>query len=277
MSDTRRIPGRVPEMAREWLEVAPDMREFLNSIQQILSDEADTAGDTATAIAFFLGSEFAGASGGWLGGAVLDGDKGDITVTVSGTVWTIDAGVVTNAKLANMAQSTIKGRAAGAGTGAPVDLTATQATAILDNLVGDSGAGGTKGLAPAPAAGDAAASKYLKADATWAAVLPGLDLVVTPSTLTASVNDYSLGAGGIVRLSADAAWSITGVVAESSGARRLFVNVGSFDITLTTEDAGSAAANRLLCQGGGDIVLPPGFAADAWYDTTTVRWRVYAR
>jgi len=34
---------------------------------------------------------------------------------------------VTNAKLANMTQSTIKGRAAGAGTGAPVDLTASQA------------------------------------------------------------------------------------------------------------------------------------------------------
>lgn len=42
-----------------------------------------------------------------------------------------DAGV-TNAKLANMAQATIKGRASGAGTGVPVDLTSTQATAILD-------------------------------------------------------------------------------------------------------------------------------------------------
>lgn len=35
-------------------------------------------------------------------------------------------------------------------------------------LVGDSGSGGTRGLAPAPAAGDAAAGKFLKADATWA-------------------------------------------------------------------------------------------------------------
>lgn len=38
---------------------------------------------------------------------------------------------VTNAKLANMAQSTIKGRAAGAGTGVPVDLTVAQVQAIL--------------------------------------------------------------------------------------------------------------------------------------------------
>lgn len=86
----------------------------------------------------------------------------------------VDA-AVTNAKLANMAQSTIKGRAAGAGTGAPTDLTATEATAILNNVVGDSGAGGTKGLVPAPAAGDAAASKFLKADGTWAVVVAYTD------------------------------------------------------------------------------------------------------
>jgi hypothetical protein len=87
----------------------------------------------------------------------------DVSITVG---WT---GTLANARLANMAQSTIKGRAAGAGTGVPTDLTATQATAILNVVVGDSGAGGTKGLAPAPAAGDAAAGKFLKADGTWTA------------------------------------------------------------------------------------------------------------
>lgn len=38
---------------------------------------------------------------------------------------------VTNAKLTNMAQSTIKGRAAGAGTGDPTDLSASQVRSIL--------------------------------------------------------------------------------------------------------------------------------------------------
>lgn len=96
---------------------------------------------------------------------------GDVSATGPGSVSaTIQNSVVTNAKMADMAQGTIKGRAAGAGTGAPTDLSGTQATAILDNFVGDSGSGGTKGLVPAPASGDAAAEKYLKADGTWAAI-----------------------------------------------------------------------------------------------------------
>lgn len=51
--------------------------------------------------------------------------------------------------------------AAGPGSGSQV-LT-------IPTLVGDSGAGGTKGLVPAPAAGDAAAGKFLKANGLWAA------------------------------------------------------------------------------------------------------------
>lgn len=41
------------------------------------------------------------------------------------------------------------------------------------NMVGDAGAGGAAGLVPAPAAGDAAALKFLKADGTWAAPAGG--------------------------------------------------------------------------------------------------------
>lgn len=37
-------------------------------------------------------------------------------------------------------------------------------------FTGDSGSGGVRGLVPAPAAGDAAANKYLKSDGTWATV-----------------------------------------------------------------------------------------------------------
>lgn len=69
---------------------------------------------------------------------------------------------ITNAKLANMAAHTFKGNNIGS-SGDPVDMNATQATAELNVMVGDGGSGGTKGLVPAPGAGDAAAGKYLDA------------------------------------------------------------------------------------------------------------------
>lgn len=61
---------------------------------------------------------------------LTDGDKGDITVSASGATWTVDNDVVTNAKAANMATATIKGRTT-AGTGDPEDLTAAQAAGVL--------------------------------------------------------------------------------------------------------------------------------------------------
>lgn len=81
----------------------------------------------------------------------------------------VAANHVTNARLADMTAGTFKARQASAGDGDPSDLTATQATAELNNMVGDSGAGGTKGLVPAPSAGDAAAGKFLGAAGTWSA------------------------------------------------------------------------------------------------------------
>lgn len=75
------------------------------------------------------GTTLNAAGGG--GGGIADGDYGDITVSGSATVFTIDNDVVSNAKLANVATATIKGRVT-ASTGDPEDLTGTQATTLLD-------------------------------------------------------------------------------------------------------------------------------------------------
>ncbi len=114
-------------------------------------------------------SNFLRADGTWSappsgGGGVGDGDKGDITVTAAGATWTIDADVVTNAKLANVATATLKGRVA-AGTGDPEDLSGSQATALLDVFTSS-----LKGLSPASGGGTA---NFLRADGAWAAPAGG--------------------------------------------------------------------------------------------------------
>jgi hypothetical protein len=120
-------------------------------------------------------------------------NSGDQTITLTGDVTgsgtgsfaaTVAADAVTNAKLANVATATFKGRTT-AGTGDPEDLTATQATALLNVMVGDAGAGGTKGLVPTPATGDA--TKFLRGDGTFVAIPGGGDaLVANPLSQFAS-------------------------------------------------------------------------------------------
>jgi len=156
-------------------------------------------------------------------------NTGDQTITLTGDVTgsgtgsfaaTIANSAVTNAKMANMATQTIKGRTT-AGSGAPEDLTATQATAILNAFVGDSGAGGTKGLVPAPAAGDAAASKFLKADGTWAAPSGSGDVVGPASATDNAVARFDSTTGKLIQNSAvtiaDTTGNMAGVGTLSSG------------------------------------------------------------
>jgi len=92
------------------------------------------------------------------------------TATFTSTVTVPDASF-SNAKLATVATATIKGRVT-ASTGVVEDLTGAQATTLLSAVVGDSGSGGTKGLVPAPAAGDTAAARFLSAAGTFAAAVP---------------------------------------------------------------------------------------------------------
>jgi hypothetical protein len=73
---------------------------------------------------------------------------------------------VSNAQLNQIATATLKGRTT-AGTGNVEDLTATQATALLDTFTSSA-----QGLAPASGGGT---TNYLRADGTWASPAGGGD------------------------------------------------------------------------------------------------------
>lgn len=84
------------------------------------------------------------------------------------------ANQVTVAELEQIAQGIMLGRTS-ASTGNVEKLTAAQVMALLPDFVGDSGAGGTAGRVPAPAAGDTAAGKFLKANGLWTAPPSGTE------------------------------------------------------------------------------------------------------
>lgn len=99
------------------------------------------------------------------------------------------------------------------------------------------------------------------------------NLPATLSQFTANQNNLSLGTGGIIRISSDAARDITGFAATTSGDSRLLVNVGTFAITLRHQSTSSTAANRIICVSSADVVVQPNGSVVIYYDGTDSRWR----
>lgn len=177
------------------------------------------------------------------GNAIVTGNNtGDQTITLTGDVTgtgtgtfaaTIANNAVTLAKMATMATASFLGRST-AGTGNPEVLSATTATAMINALVGDSGAGGTKGLAPAPAAGDAAAAKFLKADGTWA-VPSGSGSGSVESVSVATANGFAGSvADPTVNPIITLTTSITGILSGNGTAISAASTTGSGAVVLAT-------------------------------------------
>ncbi len=113
---------------------APDSADYLVktangslSAERVVTDNTDITADWSVGggVKFLLGA-FTGD---------ITKTAGSLATTIANlavTTATIALNAVTNARLAQMAQATFKGRAAASGTGDPVDLTANQASTILD-------------------------------------------------------------------------------------------------------------------------------------------------
>ena len=188
---------------------------------------------------------------------------GDVTNTVSTLATTIAAGVVTNAKLANVATATFKGRVTAA-TGVPEDLTGTQATTLLDVFSST-----LKGLTPSSGGGTA---NFLRADGTWTAPAGG-GTVTTVSVVTANgvsgtvatattTPAITLTLGAVTPTSVAASGAVTG--SNLSG-----TNTGDQTITLTGNVTGTGTGSFVATIPAGTVTL----AQQANVATGTVFYR----
>jgi len=131
-------------------------------------------GDYSAGTAYAKGDVVQRLGSSWIAKEATTGNAPPVLPTTSNTWWQLVAAKGTDGTgtgdVVGPASATDGRLAAADGTSGKLIkyLTAAQATATLNAVVGDSGSGGTKGLVPAPASGDAAASKFLKADGTWA-------------------------------------------------------------------------------------------------------------
>ena len=156
---------------------------------------------------------------------------------------------------------------AGPTTGADA-LPAMRALVAADipAMVGDTGSGGTKGAAPAPASGDAAANKYLKADGSWATVSGATGGTVTTASVV-SANGFS---GTVATASSTPAitlaTSISGILKGSSGALAaaavadypVMVGSGTNHAPGFVPDPGASAGSTKFLREDGSWDVPPG-------------------
>lgn len=97
----------------------------------------------------------------------------------------------------------------------------------------------------------------------------------TPSIITSDQDDFDAGTKGVLRLSTDDAWTISGFSGGESGQFLSVVNVGSFDLVLAHEGLGSVAGNRIITGPAGvDLTVPPDGVVSLWLDSASQRWRV---
>lgn len=98
---------------------------------------------------------------------------------------------------------------------------------------------------------------------------------IVASAISANQNDYSptgLANAAVLIVSATAPFNITGLATPTTGRRLIVYNSGANSITLTHQDAASAAANRFIGRNGANTVLAASTGVELYYSPSIGRW-----
>ena len=99
--------------------------------------------------------------------------------------------------------------------------------------------------------------------------------IISPTQIATNRNNYNPtghATAATFRLDSAAAYNITGIDGGADGRLLTLQNIGSYAITLTSEDSSSDAENRFDLPA--DLPLEPKAVAVLLYDATSARWRV---
>jgi hypothetical protein len=194
---------------------------------------------------------------------------------------------VTLAKMANLAQSSIIGRAESAGTGVPQALTSTQVAAIIDGepITWSS----THAFNGTNLTANTASDITLTSGGTTTLAATTQVQITSPTRLASSIAFDSIGTTGVTAANNLVINSVnvvrftgppnplTGMVPAVSGQTVLLVNThATDDMVIQLDSPSSSAANRFA----GEVTdrhIKPGEMALAWYDGTSTIWRLLCR
>lgn len=200
-------------------------------------------------------------------GALATSTGTNLTVdfTVPTTVWTPGAATAIRFTLSNKPTATTNG---GNCQLQIIAAAGTQLTNVVDNISWR-GAWGTL---------TSSGTNYI--DIWWDGVTLNGQLtpshgVIAPAQITSSQNDYSptdLAIADEMRISSDAARTITGMSGRPGGLTMIIENIGSFSITLSEQDVLSVATNGF--RNGASVVIGSHQSATAIYSVESKRWKV---
>jgi hypothetical protein len=191
--------------------------------------------------------------------------SGDVEIAQNSNTATIPSDTVANSQLANMTQATIKGRASGAGTGDPTDLTEAQAAAIVSaaGVFGELGAANTW----------TAANTFQDQVRLSSVVSFEAPLIISTSASTLDDTDIDPDDHNVVKITGTVFLEVTGITVARNGQLLAVINGSTTNsIDLMTEDTASSAINRFTF-GGTDVRLGPARGALLLYDGNSGRWR----